>query len=137
MTKEIPKDNKLLQKDIDIVLHSSGNKAVEVLKGKGFAVNDFYKSYEELVDYFYADWVKRTNEARERSELKRCELCGSSMVRKTGKSKAGADYDFYGCSGYPNCKNTEDIVKQTKIDTSVSAEEREIKIGSTPLPEEQ
>lgn len=33
--------------------------------------------------------------------------CGKALIRRKGVSKAGKDYDFYGCSGFKDgCKNT-------------------------------
>ena len=35
-----------------------------------------------------------------------CPKCGKPMVRRTGKGKDGKAYDFFGCSGYPECRET-------------------------------
>ncbi len=35
-----------------------------------------------------------------------CPDCGKPMRRRSGTSKTGTDYDFWGCTGYPACKKT-------------------------------
>lgn len=35
-----------------------------------------------------------------------CPECGLALIRRKGKSKKGKSYDFYGCSGFPNCEET-------------------------------
>lgn len=33
-----------------------------------------------------------------------CAKCNKELARRTGTSKAGKPYDFYGCTGFPKCK---------------------------------
>lgn len=41
------------------------------------------------------------------SDIFKCKLCNSGLIRRTGKSKrTKKPYAFWGCSGYPNCKQT-------------------------------
>ena len=35
-----------------------------------------------------------------------CPDCGKPMRRRSGTSKTGVDYDFWGCTGYPECRKT-------------------------------
>lgn len=35
-----------------------------------------------------------------------CQKCGKVMVKRTAKSGKNAGGQFWGCSGYPTCKNT-------------------------------
>ena len=39
-----------------------------------------------------------------------CPLCRSYMVRRTAKRGANAGKDFWGCSAYPGCKGTLELV---------------------------
>lgn len=38
-----------------------------------------------------------------------CPKCGEGMVRRTSRKGPTAGTEFYGCSGYPNCRHTENI----------------------------
>jgi hypothetical protein len=51
--------------------------------------------------------VKHVKEiVKEKSDTKSCSKCGADMVlRKASKGK-NAGYEFWGCSAFPNCKNT-------------------------------
>lgn len=40
---------------------------------------------------------------------KTCPKCGKPMARRTGRGKDGKAYDFWGCTGYPVCKQTEKV----------------------------
>ena len=38
-----------------------------------------------------------------------CQLCGQPMVLRTAKKGPNAGSQFWGCSGYPNCKSTQPV----------------------------
>lgn len=38
-----------------------------------------------------------------------CPLCAKPMVRRTAKRGANAGNEFWGCTGYPNCRGTRPI----------------------------
>jgi DNA topoisomerase-1 len=42
-------------------------------------------------------------QAFQRATGKICPTCGKAMIRRVGKGKNGKPYDFWGCSGYPDC----------------------------------
>lgn len=39
-----------------------------------------------------------------------CPVCGGTMLRRTAKKGVNAGRDFWGCSGYPACRGTLDVV---------------------------
>ena len=39
-----------------------------------------------------------------------CKRCGKKLILRQGKSKAGKPYSFFGCSGFPKCKQNYDEV---------------------------
>lgn len=76
--------------------------------------------WSQVIDGFYNDFEKALKSAEstlsgqkvkvpdEESNVK-CELCGRTMVVKTGRFGK-----FLACPGYPECKNTKPIVVETK-----------------------
>lgn len=46
------------------------------------------------------------NPAVEAPEPPQCPLCGKPMVRRTANKGSGAGRDFWGCSGFPDCRGT-------------------------------
>ena len=77
------------------------------------------KKWENTLEDFYGDFAKTLSEAEVAMEGKRmkvpdektdevCELCGKPMVIKIGRFGK-----FLACSGFPDCKNTKRIVKDT------------------------
>ena len=47
----------------------------------------------------------REKKPQELSEFK-CKECGKALIHRKGISKAGKEYEFFGCSGFPGCKDT-------------------------------
>ena len=75
--------------------------------------------WHEVIDDFYTDFDKTLKEAEVKMEGKRikvpdeetdevCELCGRKMVIKSGRYGK-----FLACPGFPECKNTKRLVKDT------------------------
>lgn len=76
-------------------------------------------NWVQILDAFYGDFAKRVAVAEEEMkevELKdeesdeTCELCGRVMVYKLGRFGK-----FLACSGFPECRNTKPIVKETGV----------------------
>lgn len=76
-------------------------------------------NWVQTLDNFYKDFSKTLSNAEEKASSERivvpdeesdvvCELCGRKMVVKTGRYGK-----FLACPGYPECKNTKKIVKDT------------------------
>lgn len=38
-----------------------------------------------------------------------CNKCGKTMIRRSGTGKNGKQFDFYGCSGFPACRETKPV----------------------------
>lgn len=55
-----------------------------------------------------ADRTDSTNQT-DKPKLPTCRLCGRPMVVRTARSGANAGAQFWGCSGYPQCKATAPI----------------------------
>lgn len=53
--------------------------------------------------------VESAIELREAQKGKICPICGSALVMRTVKKGERAGHQFYGCSGYPKCRYTENI----------------------------
>ncbi len=77
------------------------------------------KPWIEVIDDFYGDFEKRLKAAETSMEGQRmevpeeetdeiCEKCGRNMVIKTGRYGK-----FLACPGFPECKNTRRLVKDT------------------------
>ena len=75
--------------------------------------------WKSVIEDFYGDFeeeLKKANEEIERMQPEDeptgevCEKCGKPMVIKHGRFG-----DFIACSGYPECKNTQTIVKSTGV----------------------
>lgn len=77
------------------------------------------KNWVDTLKEFYDDFDSTLKQAEEKMEGKRvkvpveetnevCELCGKPMVIKIGRFGK-----FLACSGFPDCKNTKRIVKDT------------------------
>lgn len=77
------------------------------------------KQWVQVVDHFYQPFAKEVERAEEevaKIEMKdqlagiNCDVCGAPMVVKM--SRYGK---FYACSRFPDCRNTQTIVKDTGI----------------------
>ena len=82
-------------------------------------IEEGVRNWVEVLDAFYEDFAKRLAVAEEEMkevELKdeesdeECELCGRVMVYKLGRYGK-----FLACSGFPDCRNTKPIVKDTGV----------------------
>ena len=82
-------------------------------------VEEGKEEWLQVIDSFYQDFEKTLQKAEESTEGQRlnvpdeesdevCEICGRKMVVKTGKFGK-----FLACPGFPECKNTKPIVKDT------------------------
>lgn len=68
------------------------------------AVSDFYYKFEPLVQNAYRNMRKPDPE----KTGNKCPLCGRDLVVRTGNWG-----EFIGCSNYPKCKYTENIIQET------------------------
>ena len=68
------------------------------------AVSDFYYKFEPLVQNAYRNMRKPDPE----KTGNKCPLCGGDLVVRSGSWG-----EFIGCSNYPKCKYTENIVQET------------------------
>ena len=66
--------------------------------------SDYSQKYEEFVRKEKENVVKAEN-----NEELICPKCGSKLVLRTAKTGQYAGKQFYGCSGYPNCKYIQNI----------------------------
>lgn len=82
-------------------------------------IEEGVRNWVEVLDTFYHDFAKRVAVAEEEMkevELKDeesdevCELCGKVMVYKLGRFGK-----FLACSGFPDCRNTKPIIKDTGV----------------------
>lgn len=104
-----------------LVPTATGEAVVDGLVGKfSFADYEFTRNMEQALDNIAegkADYraVMAEAHAQLETELKAfatatgraCPKCGKPMLRRSGTSKTGGKYDFFGCTGYPECKYTE------------------------------
>jgi DNA topoisomerase-1 len=67
----------------------------DIASGKGDFKAVVGQAYNQLQDELAA-FVRATG--------KICPACGKAMIRRVGKGKNGKPYDFWGCSGYPDCQ---------------------------------
>ena len=51
-----------------------------------------------------ADQTDRSDQADPTDQIPACPRCGKPMVLRTAKSGKNAGQQFWGCSGYPECK---------------------------------
>ena len=59
------------------------------------------------------------NEARALAEgAPACPECGKPMKRRTAKAGSNAGHDFWGCTGYPECKGVRKIERQESTGTT-------------------
>lgn len=58
------------------------------------------------------DGVPVEKQAKKPIELSnyQCKKCGSALIHRKGTTKAGKAYSFFGCSGFPKCKQNYDEV---------------------------
>jgi DNA topoisomerase I len=71
-------------------------------------IGDFYKSFEVRLN-FAEDEMKEI-EIKDEPSDEICDKCGSPMVYKMGRFGK-----FLACSGFPNCRNTKPIIKDTGV----------------------
>ncbi len=73
------------------------------------------KTTREIVKKSDPDETNADGSAKEPEEIPECELCGKDMALKRGRFGA-----FYGCTGYPECKNIRKIDKKSGETTQVA-----------------
>lgn len=82
-------------------------------------IADGYEQWKEVVRKFYTPFSKELEKAEKEMEKVQikdepagfdCKLCGSPMVIKMGRYGK-----FYACSNFPECHNTEPIVKEIGV----------------------
>jgi DNA topoisomerase-1 len=78
-------------------------------------IGDFYKSFEVRLN-FAEDEMKEI-EIKDEPSDEICDKCGSPMVYKMGRFGK-----FLACSGFPNCRNTKPIIKDTGVHCPKCAE---------------
>ena len=99
--------------DIVNVQFSAGmeNRLDKVEDGKDDwvkTVGDFYKDFDKTLQKAEENMEgKRMKVPEEETDIK-CEMCGRNMVIKTGRYGK-----FLACPGFPDCKNTKRLVKET------------------------
>ncbi|MFB9273622.1 type I DNA topoisomerase [Cohnella cellulosilytica] len=71
-------------------------------------IGDFYKSFEERLTV--AEEEMKEIEIKDEPSDEVCDKCGSPMVYKMGRFGK-----FLACSGFPNCRNTKPIIKDTGV----------------------
>ncbi len=71
-------------------------------------VDDFYKGFAESLEQAEKNMEGKKVKVPDEMTNEICELCGKPMVIKV--SKFGK---FLGCSGFPDCRNTKRLVKDT------------------------
>ncbi|TJY43200.1 type I DNA topoisomerase [Cohnella pontilimi] len=71
-------------------------------------ISEFYESFEKRLTF--AEEEMKEIEIRDEPSDEVCEKCGSQMVYKMGRFGK-----FLACSGFPNCRNTKPIVKETGV----------------------
>lgn len=71
-------------------------------------IGDFYKSFEKRL--IVAEEEMKEVEIRDEPSDETCDKCGKPMVYKMGRFGK-----FLACSGFPDCRNTKPIVKDTGV----------------------
>ncbi|RKP55644.1 type I DNA topoisomerase [Cohnella endophytica] len=71
-------------------------------------IGDFYKSFEVRLNF--AEEEMKEIEIKDEPSDEICDKCGSPMVYKMGRFGK-----FLACSGFPNCRNTKPIIKDTGV----------------------
>ncbi|WP_130611794.1 type I DNA topoisomerase [Cohnella abietis] len=78
-------------------------------------IGDFYKSFEVRLNF--AEEEMKEIEIKDEPSDEVCDKCESPMVYKMGRFGK-----FLACSGFPNCRNTKPIVKDTGVHCPKCAE---------------
>jgi ssDNA-binding Zn-finger/Zn-ribbon topoisomerase 1 len=88
----------------------------EFYKGEKLAIVDISERAKVIVDRMNKQWpmgeikdepFPTINRAPVKGGIpNHCPECGADVKHKTGISKAGKKYDFYGCASFPECKWT-------------------------------
>ncbi|TVX97734.1 type I DNA topoisomerase [Cohnella terricola] len=96
--------------DVEFTAHMEGDLD-HVEEGTQDWVNvigDFYKSFEVRLNF--AEEEMKEIEIKDEPSDEICDKCGSPMVYKMGRFGK-----FLACSGFPNCRNTKPIIKDTGV----------------------
>ncbi len=107
--KNLEKQNILEETDKDCPQCEKGKVVIKLGKnGKFKACSSFPDcEYTEPMD----EEKKEIKRMKEEFGSKKCSECGSEMKLKQGRYGM-----FWGCTNYPDCKNTEKLIKETDID---------------------
>lgn len=96
--------------DAEFTAHMEGDLD-EVEEGKENwvqVIESFYKSFEKRL--IVAEDEMKEIEIRDEPSDETCDKCGKTMVYKMGRFGK-----FLACSGFPDCRNTKPIVKNTGV----------------------
>ena len=107
--ESLGKQNILEETDKDCPECEEGKVVIKLGKnGKFKACSSFPEcEYTEPMD----DEKEEIKRMKEEFGPKKCSECGSEMKLKQGRYGM-----FWGCTNYPDCKNTEKLIKETDID---------------------
>lgn len=96
--------------DAEFTAHMEGNldHVEEGDENWVHVIGDFYKSFEKRL--LIAEDEMKEIEIRDEPSDEICDKCGSPMVYKMGRFGK-----FLACSGFPECRNTKPIVKDTGV----------------------
>jgi len=90
-------------------------------------LNEFWSPFKELVDSITTT-VQRKDVTQEQLEEK-CPQCGKPLILRLGKNGR-----FIGCSGYPECKYTANVAKESKEAAPTEVlENRQCPVCQAPL----
>lgn len=80
---------------------------IKLYSGKAFSLSP--EQFKEWVRSGKKEPDVETDEAAVTSEEKTCPQCGKQLVIRIARRGPGAGKQFWGCSGFPDCKYTEQI----------------------------
>jgi restriction system protein len=66
----------------------------------------------------------RQGQRRDQPAAPTCPLCGKLMILRTARQGVRAGSQFWGCSGFPECKGTREIDRSDQSDRSDPTDER-------------
>jgi len=100
-----PKATLMTKTMTDVGYMGNVNRRIKKQKAIVFSIEEMNEIYRKLLDYKTNPPVSNKEHVAEIKEMVKnienniCPRCGKSLVLRKGKNG-----DFYGCSGYPNCR---------------------------------
>lgn len=92
----------------DPVITAMWESKLNAIAKKEVSLNDFLATQQQFLLQIFETEKRSSGMNLQGVKIKQCPECGKALIKRKG-----ANGEFYGCRGYPECRYTEEITKKT------------------------